>query len=479
MSRFRPAPHALALVSTLVAIATSSPARANGRFPRADQLVQVPGRPEALWLRATFGLLHSSDAGARWDWVCERAIGFTGQEDPALGVLPDGTVFAGLGAGLSSSRDGGCSWALDELPTPVNAITAAGASDAGGASALPITDLSVRAAAPGAAVALAWELQPVTSSTPGYRSRFFATNDGGLTWTAYGPGLDPSVLGLTLDVAPSDPHRLYASGIRPGAQRTAALFVSTDDGASWTERPVPFDARAEQGLYIAAVDPSQPELVYLRTSGATSSRLLVTRDAGLTFEKPFAGGPMLGFALSPDGATIYLGGPDDGLWVATRETLVFERRSDVPVQCLLRTADALYACSSDLAGGFTVGASSDDGYTFVPRLLLSSVRGPLACDATSPTASCAREWPATAQRLGIDDVASGGSSNGSSGSPGVSLAPSASTDDGSGCAIARSAGAERWAWLGAAFATGLAVARRRLERRRSRAPRLQRSMHDR
>jgi hypothetical protein len=469
-----PAPRALALAATLLGLLPSAPARANGRFPRADQLVQVPGRPEALWLRATFGLVYSSDAGQSWDWVCERAIGFMGQEDPALGVLAGGSVFAGIDAGLSSSHDGGCSWAFDDLP---RAGSGAGAADAAaGASRLPITDLSVRIAAPGTAVALAWEPQPVTTSTPGYRSRFFATSDGGQTWSVYGAGLDPSVLGLTLDVAPSDARRLYASGVRPGAQRSASLFVSTDDGASWAERPAPFDARNEQGLYIAAVDPDDPELVYLRTSGATSSRLLVTRDAGLTFEEHFAGGPMLGFALSPDGAAIYLGGPDDGLWVGARDTLTFERRADVPVQCLLRTADALYACSSDTAGGFTVGASTDDGFTFEPRLSLSSVRGPLVCDPTSATTTttlCAGDWPATAQRLGIDGVggvgagggfgaggASGAGANGASGS----VAPAPSVRDDSGCAFVCGVD-ERWGWLGAALTTALAAGRRRRRRR--------------
>lgn len=471
MNALRPAPRALALAATLLGLLPSAPARANGRFPRADQLVQVPGRPEALWLRATFGLLYSSDAGAGWDWVCERAIGFTGQEDPALGVLSDGTVFAGIGAGLSRSRDGGCSWALDDLPDRGGA--APSASGAANSERLPITDVSVRAAVPGSAVVMAWEPQPVTTTTPGYRSRFFATSDGGLTWRAYGEGLDPSVLGLTLDVAPADARRLYASGIRPGAQRTASLFVSTDDGASWTEHPVPFDARDETGLYIAAVDPAQPELVYLRTSGANQSRLLVTRDAGATFEEHFAGGPMLGFALSPDGATLYLGGPDDGLWVGSRDTLVFERRADLPVQCLLRTADALYACSSDAAGGFTVGASYDDGHTFEPKLFLSSVRGPLACDTDSPTASttllCASDWPATAQRLGIKGVgggagASGGPNTASAGGAGSSGAPgsgaAAPSGGDSGCAFVRDAGAARWGWLGAVFAAALAAGRR-------------------
>ena len=460
MSRSRAARRSLALAAlTLVGVA-ASPARANGRFPRADQLVQVPGRPTELWLRTTFGLLYSSDAGQRWDWVCERAIGFTGQEDPALGVLPDGTVLAGLGAGLSGSRDGGCSWTFSDLPS-------AGGAAAASESRLPITDLSVRADAAGAAVALAWEEQAVTTTTPGYRSRFFATEDGGERWVARGEGLDPSVLGLTLDLAPSDPQRLYASGIHPGMARTASLFVSTDAGASWTERPVPFDARNEQGLYVAAVDPNDANLVYLRTSGASSSRLLVTHDAGMSFEESFSGGPMLGFALAPDGSRIYLGGPDDGLWVAARDTLVFERRSDVPLQCLLRTADALYACSSDAAGGFVVGASTDDGLTFAPRLHLSSVGGPLACADGSPTALCASDWPMTAEKLGIDDVGDG--SNGASGSngapPGEPTVSSATADSGCGLARGTSHGA---AALALAVALSGAARARAVRRRRCR-----------
>jgi len=268
-------------------------------------------------------------------------------------------------------------------------------------------------------------------------------------------------------VAPSDPHRLYASGIRPGMPRTAALFVSTDDGASWAERPVPFDARNEQGLYIAAVDPISPELVYLRTSGPSSSRLLVTRDAGLSFEERFSGGPMLGFALAPDGGSVYLGGPDDGLWVAAREALSFERRSDVPLQCLLRTENALYACSSDAAGGFTVGASTDDGYGFEPRLLLSSVRGPLACGAAS-AALCDSEWPMVAERLGIDDVGSGGA--GSSGTGMSPPAPGATSDD-AGCGLARPAGGHAGRSLAATLAATLVAAGRRRCRGRARTAR--------
>jgi hypothetical protein len=79
-------------------------ASGNGRFPRADQLVLVPGSRDELVLRTTFGLLLSSDAGASWDWVCEQEIGFSGIEDPAFAILPNG------------ERHGGCSFASASAP---------------------------------------------------------------------------------------------------------------------------------------------------------------------------------------------------------------------------------------------------------------------------------------------------------------------------------------------------------------------------
>src|SRR5687768_951087 len=56
------------------------PARANGRYPLADQIVVDPGNPEHVVARATFGLLDSSDGGKTFRWICERAVGYYGVE---------------------------------------------------------------------------------------------------------------------------------------------------------------------------------------------------------------------------------------------------------------------------------------------------------------------------------------------------------------------------------------------------------------
>lgn len=399
---------------------TTSTASANGRFPRADQLVATPGQLDQLVLRATFGLLVSRDAGTSWDWICEEAIGFSGEEDPAVAILSGGRLLAGLSAGLAHTSGNFCSWQFAEL--------------SGTQPPVELVDLTVRPLQAESAVALAWERTDANAF--GYRSLFFSTNDAGNTWASYGTGIDPSVLVLTVDVAPSDPRRLYASGIRPAA-RTAALFVSTDDAQTWTERAAPFDSPREQGLYIAAVDPLSPERVYLRSSGASSSRLLVTSDAGLSFEVLFSGRSLTGFALSPDGSEIFVGGAEDGLWWAGRDERVFEQRSSIPILCLLSLPDLLYACSNEQRG-FALGVSSDGGRQFTAKLHLSEVRGPLACAAETSGGVCARAWPAIAERLGVppeQSAPSGGAGPAGSAETGTPAASPPRSSTGGGCSV--------------------------------------------
>ena len=98
---------AFALGAALVA---SAPALAKGRFPAANQLVVTPGKPDALVLRTTFGVLFSNDAGKTWDWVCERAVGYGGVWDPPIAAFANGTVIAGTIDGLAVSPDHGCAW---------------------------------------------------------------------------------------------------------------------------------------------------------------------------------------------------------------------------------------------------------------------------------------------------------------------------------------------------------------------------------
>ncbi|MEO6420917.1 MAG: MYXO-CTERM sorting domain-containing protein [Polyangiaceae bacterium] len=420
--------------AVVLAFFASTPALANGRFPKANQLVVAPGAPDTLSLRTTFGILFSSDRGANWDWVCENAVGYppNTNEDPSIGITANKSVVVGLYEGISVSPDTGCAWkhiggALDKEV---------------------IVDIVVRPDDPHTIFGLTSTY--VTADDAGaaiYNARLFGTTDDGTSWAPVGVPIDPSVLSETVEVAKSNPHRFYISAVKgAGATATGLLYVSDNDGATWTERQVPLDPMNERAPFIAAVDPTNADRVYVRTGGgSTSSRLLVTDDAGMTFRAVYTGMPMLGFALSPDGSKIFLGGAD-GLFTANKTDLTFTKQSSIIVQCLATSGTTLYACSSE-SSGFILGASEDDGATFVPKLHLSTVRGPLACPSTTEGSACVMDWPTLRDSLGA-----GGSDAGDDAGPVV--VPPGDSGKGCGCAIA---GVPSEAWGGALF-LGLAVA---------------------
>jgi photosystem II stability/assembly factor-like uncharacterized protein len=366
------------------ALAVVKPTLANGRFPSASQLIAHPRDPARLVLRTTYGLLFSKDAGAHWDWVCERAVGYGGIEDPSLAVTSNGTVLAGLFAGLSTSLDEGCTWERDDgLPAVV-------------------VDLALRVSPEGPPGTLD-RVYAITGKYAGkgdsgslFQSELFVsthsaeTADGGGTWSRRA-SLDPTLLLESVEVAPSDPKRVYLTAVRGDTMRKGYLLVSNDDGRNWLERPIPLES-SERAPFIAGVDPTRSDRVYLRTSGPEKNRLLVTEDAGKTVRTLFAGGPLLGFALSERGDRVYVGGLTDGLRVASVPEYHFEQRWAMPVQCLAVIGSALWACSAPRAG-FELGISTDDGASFEPRLTLTGMRGPLSCASpTSSMSKCSVEW---------------------------------------------------------------------------------------
>jgi hypothetical protein len=374
-----------AAVGCALILGAATEARANGRFPAANQLVLSPSDPNLLVLRTTFGILLSHDHGGDWDWVCEKGVGYGGVSDPALGVLGNGTVLAGTFDGLAVSSDVGCSWSFAPIGKQ-------------------IVDLVVRRSDPRSALAVASAYVDATDAGALFANTVFATADDGATWAKLGATVDPRAILQTIEVAASDPHRVYVSGARPvagdgGSGSEAVIYASSDDAAHWTPHVIALDT-GETAPFIAAVDPGNADRVYVRIKGNQGSRLVVTDDGGGTFRTVFTGvGDMLGFALSPDGARVYVGGPADGLLVAATTDFVFAQRSKIQVQCLLSTPTALYACSNE-ASGFIVGESTDDGATFSAMLHLACIRGALACPETASSAQCKADFPALQESLG-------------------------------------------------------------------------------
>jgi hypothetical protein len=376
-----------ALVGSLVV--TAAPASANGRFPASNQIVFSPASPTTILGRTTFGFLPSVDNGATWQWICEDALALPPSmtSDPELAITAGGALVAGLPTpfelGVSVSNDLGCNWDC-----------------IGSLEGSAIADIVLRASSPHSVLALVSSGQAADGGL--VPSQVYESTDDGATWAPLGVPFDTTDITLqvlSIDVAASDAQRIYVSAIRSGgATRRASLFVSRDDAQTWTEEPLAqFDPSSEGSIYIGAVDPMDPDRVYVRSAGILAqyisanascmsmyggSRLFVTTDAGGSFDVvdlPVTC-QILGFALSPDGSRVYAGTYGDGLFAASSTDLKFTRTSPVHVECLATRGDELWTCS-DAASGFIIGSSTNEGACFEAKLpSLTGITGAAACN---------------------------------------------------------------------------------------------------
>ncbi|HEX3595669.1 MAG TPA: hypothetical protein VHU80_11215, partial [Polyangiaceae bacterium] len=105
-ARFGGISGALAVGSALLLVA--APANANGRFPRAQRLVQSSDTPDVLALYGTYGLLVTHDGGGSWSHICEAATGTYMGEDPLLEILPGTRLVARTETALVASQASWC-----------------------------------------------------------------------------------------------------------------------------------------------------------------------------------------------------------------------------------------------------------------------------------------------------------------------------------------------------------------------------------
>ena len=410
-----------AALAVLGAITLAGPARANGRFPASGQIILHPNDPDVLLVRATYGLMLSQDGGKTWGWICEPAVGYGNVEDPAMAFMSDGTLLAGIFEGLSVGTPDGCQWGFAQ----------------GGLLDKYVIDLSVDKVDPTQAVlVVSNSVGQDDAGAPLFLTALWQTADVGKTWTQAGVDLPDQFVGLTVDAAPSNVQRVYMSG-RYGLASNPGVIERTDDrGATWQMFPVS-GADATHLPYIGAVDPNDPDVVYVRLDADTGAdTLLVSRDGGMTWTTAYtAMGKLYGFALSPDGATVAIGGDMDGVLTAPSSTLAFTKVSSVGALCLTWGASGLFACANEYVDGFTAGVSTDEGKTWTPLMHLAGIC-PLVCaEADSGvTQYCPAVWLSTAFTINATcDLDAGGS-------PGAASSSSGVASRGCACALPGSAG---------------------------------------
>jgi hypothetical protein len=366
----------LALAAILVSAMTAA-AAANGRFPAATNVVfrRGDGAGTTIVLPLTFGLAVSSDDGERFFWICEAAVGYSGDYDPDYEVAADGTLYAGVYDALRISRDGGCSW--HSAPAPLAGHWVSG----------------VELGADG-------RVWAVTASTA-MANDVFVSDDGGRSFRAANLAPDTGWL-RSITVAPSDPKRAYVAGYRvSGAGGPTPLVYRTDDGGlSWT--PLPTEGLrlgASSLVLFEAVSPTDANTVYARALGAAAPKgdvLYRSTDAGESFTEILVTNDTLtAFAVRADGRTLIAGSrspcADDRLDGASKGCVrlssdggtSWRRAATEPAMgCVGERGDGtLFACGANWMPDFFALARSSDGDTWDRVMRFSDLAGPVSCPA--------------------------------------------------------------------------------------------------
>jgi hypothetical protein len=406
------------LTSCIAAILlASTPALANGRFPRSGRLLEDAQDPSHLVLGATFGMLVTRDAGLSWRHVCEASFGDPGlSTDPVIAFTPDGGILAGIYASVGRSAPDACDFR----------------KTLGMDNRQAVPDFTLVASVPGRAVAVLISLGEDGVS----ENQLYQSDDRGESWATLGPPLPSSLRTIaTVEVAPSNANRIYVSGL--DADGAGLLLRSDDSGQSFDALAVPTDVAHQEVPYIAAVDAVDPDAIYLRTDvwvydpieqvANANDALLYSSDGGAHFTELLReGGKLFGFTFSPDGQELLVGYGDPveggggrltdpdalGIYRAPTGSSNFEKRYAGSIGCLTWTEQGLYACTLEAETGFSLGLTTTTDFDLAtpakltPLLRLKDVVGPLQCPACSSGSICRNYWQSSCESWGRTDCES-------------------------------------------------------------------------
>ena len=383
----------------LLVLATATAALGNGRPPSTSTINFRQGNEQHIAAGMTFGLVVSTDGGATWRWMCEDAIKYGGNYDPDYAYSATGALFATTFDGSMVNRDG-CTFDATTFGSKfVSAITLG-------------PDNALYMATAQAANAAAVPPDPGDSNI--YRS-----TDNGVSFpTSSMPG-QVGDWWNSLEVAPTEPTRVYLSGYRlNNGLRSFLLFRSDDSGASWTPMSMTgLTTTRNSSIDIVGISKLDPDLIYARVThqneNAISDGLFRSTDAGASWTPILTRQDELAFVVRANGDLV-AGTRSSGTVVsrAPSNGAAWEDLVDPPhINCLVEnTAGEVWACTQNFGGNQVPSdeagiMKSTDLVTWTRVLRFQDVLGPVPCPAgTIQADTCAAEnnWCILRRQLGIE-----------------------------------------------------------------------------
>jgi len=168
-------------------------------------------------------------------------------------------IYATNGSVIGVTDDGGCTW---EQPYP-----------AGPGGAVPVTIKTIDTPALNVAVAGLQRGADVVGAPS-----IALTENGGKTWTEGGVGLPPTGTIEFLE-SPGDAQRVIFAGIDEGAGAADLLYVSNDNGLTWSLQSDLAAAKVQMGIWGLAASPLDPKLMW----GYGPGGLWESRNGGSSF----------------------------------------------------------------------------------------------------------------------------------------------------------------------------------------------------
>jgi len=377
------------LVLATVSVSLPTTTHANGRPPLTNGVFFQANDDQSLYVRSTFGLLISHDGGCSFRWTCEQNIGYGGTFDPTYAIAADGTLFATTFTGLRVSRDGGCSFTTATAELPANAPGR-------------IADMWVDAIDIGPTgeiwVATADSIRP---------NDVLRSTDGGVTFVSRGMS-SPVMWWNSVVVAHSDAMRVYVSGYQvANAPPTAQVFSTIDGGQHWTPASLTGVQLAGTPIVtVAAVDPTDPERVYIVSVGANGmgDRLYRSTDGGASFREVLATTQPIANVVIRDALTVFAVS-GEGRFHSTDGGASFGAAATAPqLGCLGQRPDGtLVGCAANWDPDFMAVGRSDDASQWQKIFRFIELDGPLSCPAgTAGHDMCDQQlWPGVKEQFGV------------------------------------------------------------------------------